>query len=169
MSEPLIDVAAFDSVPVRAAVELLRPVCASTRWLDAIAAARPYSNIAALDEVSDDLIARLAWADVGEAMAAHPRIGERATGQDRESQWSRQEQSSASGAALDVSEALRAGNVAYEQRFGHVFLVCATGRTPLQILEALTERLDNDERTEQAVVRRELAAIVRLRLLKILR
>ena len=95
-------------------------------------------------------------------MAAHPRIGQRAAGQDRESQWSRQEQSTASGASTDVSTALHDGNVAYEQHFGHVFLVCATGRTPLQILEALTERLDNDEQTEQDVVRRELAAIVRL-------
>ena len=169
MTEPVLDVAAFDAMPATAAVDLLRPVCASGRWRDAVVAARPYSTLDALDKASDDLVEHLGWTDVLEAMAAHPRIGERAAGQNRESQWSRQEQSTASGASDDITTALHDGNLDYEERFGHVFLVCATGRTPLQILEALTERLDNDERTEQDVVRRELAAIVRLRLAKVLR
>ena len=169
MTEPLIDTAVLDTMPRDAAIDLLRPVCASNRWLDAVVTGRPYSTAAALDQASDGLIANLAWDDVQEALAAHPRIGERPAGQDRESQWSRLEQSTTSGASLDLSTALHDGNVAYEKRFGQVFLICATGRTPLQILEALTERLDNPEQTEQDVVRRELAAIVRLRLARIVR
>ena len=169
MSEALIDVVAFDAVSVPAAVELLRPVCASEQWLQALAAARPYGSFEAVVERSDAVLAGLDWAGVEDAMSAHPRIGERADGGDRESSWSRQEQSSSAGATADDSSALRDGNVAYEQRFGHVFLVCATGRTPRQILDALNERLDNDVDTERQVVRRELAAIVRLRLAKALR
>ena len=169
MSEALIDVAAFDAVSTPAAVELLRPVCASERWLQALADGRPYGTFAAVVERSDAVLAELDWPGIEEAMSAHPRIGERAGGGDRESSWSRQEQSSAAGATLDDSTALHAGNVAYERRFGHVFLVCATGRTPRQIIDALNERLDNDVDTERQVVRRELAAIVRLRLAKALR
>ncbi|WP_375497913.1 2-oxo-4-hydroxy-4-carboxy-5-ureidoimidazoline decarboxylase [uncultured Jatrophihabitans sp.] len=168
MSEALINVVAFDAVSTPAAVELLRPVCASTQWLQALADGRPYGKFGAVVERSDAVLADVPWTGVEEAMTAHPRIGERAAGADRESSWSRQEQSSASAATVDDSTALHEGNVAYEQHFGHVFLVCATGRTPRQILDALNERLDNDVDTERQVVRRELAAIVRLRLAKVL-
>ena len=169
MTEPLIDVAAFDAVSPAAAVELLRPVCASRAWLAAVTAGRPYGRLDAVAGRSDAVLAELAWPDVEEAMSAHPRIGERATGADREASWSREEQSGAAAGTTDDAAALGAGNLAYERRFGHVFLVCATGRTPRQILDALTERLDNDVDTERAVVRRELAAIVRLRLARTLR
>lgn len=169
MTEALIDVAAFDTVSMPAAIELLRPVCASTHWLRALADGRPYLSLPAVVERSDSVIAELDWPGVEEAMSAHPRIGERSVGGDLESSWSRQEQSTAAGATTDDSTALHDGNLAYEQRFGHVFLVCATGRTPRQILDALNERLDNDEDTERQVVRRELAAIVRLRLARALR
>ena len=168
MTEPLIDVAAFDAVSSAAATELLRPVCASSDWLAAVTSGRPYAELSGVVERSDAVLAELDWAGVEEAMGAHPRIGERATGGDRESSWSRQEQSTAAGATADDTTALHDGNVAYERRFGHVFLVCASGRTPRQILDALNERLDNDEDVERQVVRRELAAIVRLRLAKVL-
>jgi 2-oxo-4-hydroxy-4-carboxy-5-ureidoimidazoline decarboxylase len=109
-------------------------------------------------------VTALEWPDVLEALAAHPRIGERATGADREAAFSRQEQSSAAG---ELAEDLHAANVAYEERFGWVFLICATGRTAAEILGALAARLGNDEPTEQATVRAELAAIVDLRLAKV--
>lgn len=168
MSEALVDVTAFDAVSAAAATALLRPVCASTAWLEAVTTHRPYGSLPAVVERSDEVISALDWRDVEEAMSGHPRIGVRATGGDRESHWSREEQSTTSGATADDAQALHDGNVAYEQHFGHVFLVCATGRTPRQILDALNERLDNDEDTERQVVRRELAAIVRLRLAKAL-
>jgi 2-oxo-4-hydroxy-4-carboxy-5-ureidoimidazoline decarboxylase len=168
MSEAWVDVAAFDAVSAAAATALLRPVCASTAWLEAIAAHRPYGTFPAVVERSDEVVVALDWPDIEQALSGHPRIGERATGGDRESHWSREEQSTASGATTDDAQALHDGNVAYERHFGHVFLVCATGRTPRQLLDALNERLDNDEDTERQVVRRELAAIVRLRLAKAL-
>lgn len=169
MTEPRWDVADFDSASAEAAADLLRPVCASRRWLETVVTARPYRTLAAVDEASDAAVAHLGWADVLEALAAHPRIGERAAGQVREAHWAREEQSTATGASLEVSTALHDANVGYEKRFGHVFLICATGRTPLHILEDLTERLDNDEVTERDVVRRELSAVVRLRLARCLR
>jgi 2-oxo-4-hydroxy-4-carboxy-5-ureidoimidazoline decarboxylase len=164
VSGSLIDIAAFDAVSPTEAAALLRPACASHAWIAELVAGRPYGSLDALAARSDATIDALDWDDVEEALAAHPRIGERAAGNDREAAWSRQEQSKASDATTDIAEALRAGNVAYQDRFGHVFLICATGRTSDEMLTALTERLTHDEATERTVVRRELAAIVRLRL-----
>jgi 2-oxo-4-hydroxy-4-carboxy-5-ureidoimidazoline decarboxylase len=169
MIDALVEVTAFDSLSPAAARVLLRPACASQAWIDAMVAGRPYGALCALLAHSDDVLAGIAWPELEEALSAHPRIGERASGGDLESSWSRQEQSAASGAAAATAEALRAGNVEYEEQFGHVFLICATGRSSEEMLAALTERLGNDEQTERAVVRAELTQIVRLRLGKALR
>jgi 2-oxo-4-hydroxy-4-carboxy-5-ureidoimidazoline decarboxylase len=157
----------FDQLLVDEAVELLRPCCASRRWLDAIVSGRPYGSLEQLSAASDDVLARLDWDDVAEALAAHPRIGERTAGNDREASWSRQEQSGAADPA--VADELVAGNLAYEQRFGQVFLICATGRTAPEMLAALRSRLDNPIDVEREVVRTELRDIVRLRLIKTFR
>jgi 2-oxo-4-hydroxy-4-carboxy-5-ureidoimidazoline decarboxylase len=132
-------------------------------------AARPFETLDSALARSDEVLADLAWPDVLAALAAHPRIGDRAAGPSREATWSRQEQAGAANVAGDVRAALHDGNIAYEERFGHVFLIRASGRTAAEMLAALTERLGHDEATEQDVVRRELAAIVHGRLEKTLR
>jgi 2-oxo-4-hydroxy-4-carboxy-5-ureidoimidazoline decarboxylase len=86
----------------------------------------------------------------------------------RESGWSRQEQSGVGAAGREVLEELAEGNRAYEERFGHVYLVCATGLSAEEMLARLRGRLGNDEETERDVVRAELAKITRLRLAKLL-
>jgi 2-oxo-4-hydroxy-4-carboxy-5-ureidoimidazoline decarboxylase len=130
---------------------------------------RPYGTLDALIERSDGAIALLEWPDVEEALAAHPRIGQRPAGSDRESGWSRQEQSATSGLDRGTADDLRAGNLAYEERFGHVFLIRASGRSAEEMLAELRERLGNDAETERGVVRAELAQIVRLRLARAFR
>ncbi len=145
---------------------MIEPCCASLRWVEHVVLGRPYGTLAALTAASDAAIAELSWPGVEQALAAHPRIGDRATGADRESVWSRQEQSAAATPEDSTLEALRGGNVEYEQRFGHVFLICATGLSAEDILAKLTQRLDNGQETEREIVRGELAKIVRLRLAK---
>lgn len=142
--------------------------CASRRWAAVILAARPYQDLAHLLGVSDATLAALDWADVEEALAGHPRIGEQPRGSGQEAEWSRREQSAAATGDGGLRAALTAGNVEYEQRFGHVFLIKASGRSATEILAELHQRLGNDEATERAVVRTELAAIVHLRLEKLL-
>lgn len=137
--------------------------CAARRWADELIVRRPYHDVATLVRVSDVVFASLDWADLEQAMAAHPRIGERADGAGRESAWSGEEQSAAAGSA----EELRAGNLDYEQRFGRVFLICATGLSAAEILAALRARLGHDEDTERGVVREELRKIAALRLRKL--
>jgi 2-oxo-4-hydroxy-4-carboxy-5-ureidoimidazoline decarboxylase len=134
--------------------------CASRTWAREVAAGWPYPSKAALVAAGEAALARLSWDDVLEALAAHPRIGERPAGDSREAEWSRREQAGVTGADAALVEA----NVAYEQRFGHVFLIFASGRNVAEMLAAATERLGNDPATERAVVREELRRIVRLRL-----
>jgi 2-oxo-4-hydroxy-4-carboxy-5-ureidoimidazoline decarboxylase len=165
----VLDVAALDRLDPGSAAAVLLPCCAAARWAGALAAGRPYGSLAALTVASDAAIAALDWADIEQALAAHPRIGQPPRGEGRESAWSAREQSAAA-AAGDADRALLAsGNAEYEQRFGHVFLICATGKPAAQVLAALRERLGNDPAAEREVVRRELAAIAALRLAKAFR
>ncbi len=159
----------FDAMPVTDAAAELLPCCASRRWINELVNRRPYCSLDALIAASDAVLAGLSWADVEEALDAHPRIGERTLEQRREDAWSRQEQSGVRPADGEIEVALREGNVAYEERFGHVFLICATGLSGGQMLAALRARLGNSPDLERAVVRTELIKIVRLRLAKALR
>ncbi|HYQ66377.1 2-oxo-4-hydroxy-4-carboxy-5-ureidoimidazoline decarboxylase [Actinophytocola sp.] len=133
--------------------------CASRRWADEILARRPYHDLAQLRSVSEQVLRALTWADVEQALAAHPRIGERADGTSTEAGWSRGEQAGAT-----PGEDLVAGNRRYEERFGYVFLICATGLSGPDMLAALHGRLGNDPAAERDVVREEMRKIVDLRL-----
>jgi 2-oxo-4-hydroxy-4-carboxy-5-ureidoimidazoline decarboxylase len=140
--------------------------CASARWAGELAAHQPYHDLETMWRVSDTVLAALPWADVLAALSAHPRIGERAAGDSREASWSRTEQSAANADAGRAAE-LHEGNIEYEKRFGHVFLICATGLPAGEVLAALRRRLANEPETEQRIVRDELRKIVRVRLAKL--
>jgi 2-oxo-4-hydroxy-4-carboxy-5-ureidoimidazoline decarboxylase len=146
-----------------AAVEL-RACCAAPAWVETMLAARPYPSVDALLDISTAAIAGFDDTALDQALAAHARIGERRDGVSREDAWSRTEQAGALGAGQDLAAALEAGNRAYEARFGRVFLIRAAGRSGEEMLAALRARLGNDDATERAVVLRELAEIVALRL-----
>jgi 2-oxo-4-hydroxy-4-carboxy-5-ureidoimidazoline decarboxylase len=165
----VLPVRALDEAAPEQARDLLRPCCASSAWLVAMTRGRPYGTLDALIERSDGALALLDWPDVEEALAAHPGIGQRQAGSDRESAWSWQEQSATADLEPSTADALVAGNLAYEERFGHVFLIRANGRSAEEMLGELHERLGNDAETERGVVRGELAQIVRLRLAKAFR
>ena len=141
----------------------LSACCAAGSWVAAVLAGRPYADFDGLFAASDTAIAGLTEAGLAEALAAHPRIGER-TG----SAWSRQEQSGVATASAGLHAELAAANAAYEQRFGQVYLVCATGKSAEELLAICRSRLGNDPATERAVVLAELAKISRLRLEKLL-
>lgn len=152
-------------LPAEQAERELLACCASRRWAQALAAMR--RDVADLDDLlaaSDAVLTDLDDNDITEALSAHPRIGERAAGDGVEAGWSRREQSGAAHAPAATLAELRELNAAYEQRFGHVFLICATGLSAEQMLAALRQRLGNAPDTERGVVREELRRITRLRL-----
>ncbi len=139
--------------------------CDVPAWAVALRDARPYADEQALLALADERARSFTPAEVDRALAAHPRIGERARGASTEAAWSRQEQS---GVAEDAQAELLAANQAYEARFGRVFLICATGLSAEAILASARARLDNDDATEAAVVAEELRKIALLRLRKVI-
>jgi 2-oxo-4-hydroxy-4-carboxy-5-ureidoimidazoline decarboxylase len=147
-------------------MRVLLECCDVPAWARAVAAGRPYSGVDALLAAADAAARDLRPADVERALAAHPRIGERPQGEGTSADWSRREQ-----AAVDPDERTRAelleGNRAYEDRFGRVFLICASGLSVEQVLAALRERLANEPAVEDAVVADELRKIALLRLRRV--
>ena len=151
-----MNVPEFDALPASDAERELLTVCRAPRWAREVAAGRPYGTADALQAAA---AAALTHADLDEAMAGHPRIGDRSAGGQ-----SRREQSTVATAEADVLTALAEGNREYEERFGHVYLVCASGRSAEDLLATLRKRLGNDPETERAVALGELAAINRIRI-----
>lgn len=139
-----------------------RACCASQRWVQAMMARRPFATFDALLEAADAVWRGLEPADWREAFVAHPRIGERGAGG-----WAEQEQAGTAAAASETLTALEEGNRVYEERFGHVFLICASGLSAEQMLAALRERLPNEPATEEGVAAEEQRKITRLRLQKL--
>ncbi|UGT58100.1 2-oxo-4-hydroxy-4-carboxy-5-ureidoimidazoline decarboxylase [Nocardia asteroides] len=160
MTSEATGLAGFNELPAEAAEAALLSCCSAPRWARAVAAARPYDSVDALLAAADAALAALDEAEIDEALAGHPRIGDRPT-----SAASAREQSGVSGAA--VFAALSEGNRAYEEKFGHLYLVCAAGRSGEELLAVLRARLDNDPTTERQVMRTELAKINRLRLTRL--
>ena len=159
----------FNALPTARAEADLIACCAAPRWAYLIAAGRPYPDLPALLAAADAASRALTWPDVALALAAHPRIGQRAAGPSTGAAWSRQEQAAVGTAADEVRAALAEGNRAYEERFGHVFLIRADGRSAEEMLAALRERLGNDPGAERRAVAEELRQITRLRLERLLR
>ncbi|GAT64904.1 OHCU decarboxylase [Planomonospora sphaerica] len=154
----------FNALGAAEAEAGLLACCASPVFARAVAAGRPYRDLAGLTAAAGAAVRGLDWPQVLRALAAHPRIGERAAGTGRGSAWSRREQSGTAGAGREVLDALAEGNRRYEERFGHVYLVCATGLSAAELLERLRGRLARDEETERRTVRAELEKITLLRL-----
>ena len=143
--------------------EGLTACLAVPRWVDEVVAVAPFSSLAQLLEVARAAATPLSPEEIDQALAHHPRIGERPKGAGRAPSFSRAEQAaSASGNAL--AEELAAGNLAYERKFGRVFLVRAAGRSRPEILAELERRLVLDPDREIAVVGTELRDIALLRI-----
>ena len=132
-----------------------------------MAAARPYASAQDAVRQSSAIVAALAVTDLAEALAGHPRIGERSDadgGTSQAADWSRREQSGVDADDASTRRALAGANLEYEQRFGHIYLVYASGRTGEELLDVLRGRLRNEPEDEWQVVRTELQKINALRL-----
>ncbi|MEU4092460.1 2-oxo-4-hydroxy-4-carboxy-5-ureidoimidazoline decarboxylase [Streptomyces sp. NPDC026673] len=159
-SSPSPGLARFNAAGGPEAAALLHEVCASRSWGAAVAAARPYDTLDALLAASDAATDGLGVGDLAEAMAGHPPIGRPRPGDP----VSAREQS---GVRDSLREELLDLNLAYQGRHGHVFLICATGRTGEEMLAALKERIGNDPGTEREILRTELGKINRIRLARL--
>ncbi len=154
--------------------------CHSKRWAQAVAKKRPFRSAAALYEAAEKIWNDHTDADLDEAFAGHPRIGERSN---RElsaaapkatatsaatAHWASREQAGMDAASVEQRDRMTRGNQDYEKKFGHIYLVCATGKSADELLSLLEQRLQNDPATERKVAAAEQAKIMRLRLEKLL-
>ena len=158
-----LTVAEFNVVADDEARKVLDSCLDIERWVLEVAAGRPYANWDSLRDRASESAAAITWDEVAGALARHPRIGERAAGDPGDVALSTSEQS---GVAASDADALAAGNAAYEERFGYIYLICATGLSGEQMLAALRERLTHDDAAERLVVMDELRKIAALRLAK---
>ncbi|MEU9291725.1 2-oxo-4-hydroxy-4-carboxy-5-ureidoimidazoline decarboxylase [Streptomyces sp. NPDC048275] len=152
--------ARFNALEEQAAYAALHEVCASSAWVRGLLARRPYATPDALFAASEAVMAELTTADLAEAMAGHPPIGRPKPGDPTSSR----EQRGMAGASADLKAEMLELNLAYQEKFGHVFLICATGRTGEQMRDAVKDRIGNSPEQEREIVRSELGKINRIRL-----
>ena len=165
------DLAWLNSLTPEEAAKELRQCCGSRRWAEQISNDRPYSTLESLITHADRLWWSLTPDDWLEAFRSHPKIGEKKASHKvsaQSSQWSGQEQAGVSSASQDTVDSLESLNRAYEQKFGFIFIICATGKTSEEMLEALQDRLQHDSDTELRLAATEQAKITELRLKKLL-
>ena len=153
-----------------AEAELLK-CCGSQRWAHAMSNRRPFATLDDVLTEADRVWSSLDEADWLEAFRAHPKIGEKkaATAQSTEAQkWSAQEQSGVARASASTTSELAERNREYEDRFGFIFIVCASGKSSEEMLAIINERIRNDAETELRAAAAEQGKITRLRLEKLL-
>jgi OHCU decarboxylase len=144
--------------------------CGSIQWARRMSEARPFGDLDRLTKEAGRIWWSLSPQDWLEAFRAHPKIGERkaATNQSEQAAgWSAQEQSQAQQAADQTKAAISEGNRRYEDRFGFIFIICASGKSADEILDSLNRRLTNDPETEIRIAADEQRKITQLRLAKL--
>lgn len=161
----------LNSLPHDEGVKTLLQCCGSKRWAEDVAKSRPYSSLETLVTSAHDVWWSLHQDDWLEAFRSHPKIGEKKAANavsDQSRQWSGQEQAGVGAASRETVDALAALNWAYEQKFGFIFIICATGKTSDQMLAALKTRLENEPATELPIAAAEQSKITELRLKKLI-
>lgn len=158
-----LDVEEFNRLSEQERMRLLSGVCASPLWARRVLEGGPFRDADALFERAEQVLAVLPDTGLAAALDGHPRIGAAPDNPD-----SQREQALVTGASDAVKAELAAEGRRYEDKFGYVYLVCASGRTAAELLAILTARLDNDPETERRVMRSELAKITRLRLQRLM-
>jgi 2-oxo-4-hydroxy-4-carboxy-5-ureidoimidazoline decarboxylase len=161
----------LNRMPLAQARAALERCCGAGAWVETMCAARPFAGATALLDRAERAWRALGPGDWRQAFAHHPRIGDVASLRRRfaaTAAWATDEQRGAAAASESTLAALADGNRRYEERFGYIFIVCATGKSAEEMRALLEQRLDNDPELELRVAAEEQMKITRLRLLKLL-
>lgn len=159
----------FNALPAADAETLLMDCCGAARWAAGVASHRPYGTLEAVHKAADSLWWKLERADWLEAFSHHPQIGDQpASGSQSARQWAAGEQSGARAASDDVKARLARANRAYFEKFGYIYIVCATGKSAEAMLAILNQRLQNDAPSEISIAAEQQRLITRIRLDKLL-
>jgi 2-oxo-4-hydroxy-4-carboxy-5-ureidoimidazoline decarboxylase len=161
----------FNSTDKELLFNELEKCCGSKQWVKRILAARPYSSVEILHQFSDKIWAKLSSTDYLEAFTHHPQIGDIDSLKKKfasTANWAGDEQQGTSDACDEILQRLKQGNQDYLNKFGFIFIVCATGKTAQEMLDLLNDRLPNDKAIELHNAAAEQNKITHLRLDKLL-
>ncbi len=161
----------FNCLSKEEAIEALTYCCGASHWASKIERLRPFKSIKSLVENSARIWSELSEKDWKEAFTHHPKIGDleslkKTFASTRD--WAQQEQQASQGASISVLQALALGNQTYENRFGYIFIVCATGKSANEMLSLLEGRLKNDPKLEITLAAKEQEKITKIRLEKLI-
>jgi 2-oxo-4-hydroxy-4-carboxy-5-ureidoimidazoline decarboxylase len=159
--------ARWNSLDDDAAVGEIFPCCGSYAWAAGLASKRPFEDELSLISTSSKIWLALPEKDVQEAFGSHPRIGQKhaqSSATVKSLEWSAQEQHGAISEDNSVMLELAEANRRYEQKYGRIFIVCATGKTSAEILNILETRMQNDAATELREAAEQQHQITQLRL-----
>jgi OHCU decarboxylase len=157
-----IRLAALNDCAPDTAINQFHRCCGSSKWSKTMAGRRPFSTLGALQKCGDLIWQSCAHQDWLEAFAAHPRIGEKSA-----VRWSSQEQSGMNGLSVVLQNAFAKANNIYEAKFGYTFIVCATGKTAVEMLANLEGRIGNDPAIEILNAAEQQRLITHLRLIRL--
>ena len=154
----------------QAHIELLK-CCSSRQWTEKMLAVRPYKSVSHLLELAGQIWSDLVEVDYLEAFAAHPIIGASKPPDNAKNteSWTNKEQAGMMSADEQTKLKLKTENQKYAEKFGYIFIVCATGKSASEMLELLRTRLENSPETELKIATGEQMKITNLRLNKMLR
>jgi 2-oxo-4-hydroxy-4-carboxy-5-ureidoimidazoline decarboxylase len=138
------------------------------RWADEVLAGRPYDSLGQIEVRMREAAETITDEELERALARHPRIGERADAARHDAAHSEREQAGVDSTDDALTQRLLEANRAYEERFGRVFIICASGRDGHEILDQLRLRLDNSDGLERAETVRQLLQIAELRVREVL-
>ena len=163
-------IAEFDHLPDDEKEMLLRQCCGSSAWIKKMLSVLPAEDLIDLFEDAEEKWYECNEADWKEAFSHHPKIGDMRALKEKfasTANWAGEEQSSINKASEQVLQSLAEGNKLYEEKFGYIFIVCATGRSPEEMLGLLTARLHNSREDEIKIAMEEQNKITKLRLEKL--
>lgn len=166
-----MDLETLNSLPTETAEAELLKCCGCARWAHEVASSRPFKNETDLKQCANEVWWTLTADDWLEAFKSHPKIGEKkaaATTSTQSQAWSETEQSGMRQTAAATATSLASLNQKYEDKFGHIFIVCAAGKTADELLGNLRERINNAPGDELRIAAQEQAKITELRLAKLL-
>ena len=161
--------AEFNALAPAQAESALADCCGSARWASRVAAMRPFADLKALTKAADSIWWKLERADWLEAFSHHPQIGQKpATGTDAARKWAEGEQAGARAVTDDIKDRLARANRAYFDKFGYIYIICATSKSVKAMLAILNQRLQNDAASELSIAAEQQRLITRIRIDKLL-
>jgi 2-oxo-4-hydroxy-4-carboxy-5-ureidoimidazoline decarboxylase len=166
-----MDIQSLNTLPIDQANHLFLQCCTSEKWIEKMVASRPFTNRSSLRETADHIWGNLTEKDYLQAFEGHPKIGDIGSLKAKYAntkELASGEQSGANSATDEIITELANSNSAYEEKYGFIFIVCATGKSATEMLALLQDRLNNDRQKELEIASEEQRKIFHLRLEKLL-